>query len=110
MAKQELNVGIVGAGIGGVMASIAIARAGGKVTVLEAAHQLGEIGAGIQMVCLSFLPQMKVRLSDVDAECLQALNPIRYRQIDRERSRSISGAQPAKQARRACWIYEYQAS
>lgn len=50
MAKQEINVGIVGAGIGGVMASIAIARAGGKVTILEAATQLGEIGAGIQMV------------------------------------------------------------
>ncbi|CAK3960276.1 Salicylate hydroxylase [Lecanosticta acicola] len=49
MAKQELHVGIVGAGIGGVMAAIAIARAGGTVTVLEAAAQLGEIGAGIQM-------------------------------------------------------------
>ncbi|KAK4545797.1 hypothetical protein LTR36_002751 [Oleoguttula mirabilis] len=49
MAKQELEVGIVGAGIGGVMAAIAIARAGGKVTILEAASQLGEIGAGIQM-------------------------------------------------------------
>ena len=50
MAKKDLEVGIVGAGIGGVMASIAIARAGGKVTILEAAQQLGEIGAGIQMV------------------------------------------------------------
>ena len=50
MASTDLNIGIVGAGIGGVMASIAIARAGGKVTILEAAHQLGEIGAGIQMV------------------------------------------------------------
>lgn len=49
MAKRDLNVGIVGAGMGGVMASIAIARAGGKVTILEASHQLGEIGAGIQM-------------------------------------------------------------
>lgn len=50
MATKKLEVGIVGAGIGGVMASIAIARAGGKVTILEAAQQLGEIGAGIQMV------------------------------------------------------------
>ncbi|KAK3687067.1 hypothetical protein LTR37_019181 [Vermiconidia calcicola] len=49
MAKQELNVGIVGAGIGGIMCAIAVARAGGNVTVLEAAQQLGEIGAGIQM-------------------------------------------------------------
>jgi len=50
MPQRELHVGVVGAGIGGIMASIAIARAGGKVTVLEAASQLGEIGAGIQMV------------------------------------------------------------
>lgn len=49
MAKQELNVGIVGAGIGGMLASIAIAQAGANVTILEAASQLGEIGAGIQM-------------------------------------------------------------
>ncbi|CZT24431.1 related to salicylate hydroxylase [Ramularia collo-cygni] len=49
MGKQELHIGIVGGGIGGVMAAIAIARAGGNVTVLEAATQLGEIGAGIQM-------------------------------------------------------------
>lgn len=53
MANKELEVGIVGAGIGGVMASIAIARAGGKVTILEAAAQLGEIGAGIQMVSIT---------------------------------------------------------
>lgn len=33
------------------MASIAIAQAGGRVTVLEAAAELGEIGAGIQMTC-----------------------------------------------------------
>lgn len=45
-----MNIGIVGAGIGGVMASIAMAKAGAKVTVLEAASQLGDIGAGIQMV------------------------------------------------------------
>lgn len=32
------------------MAAIAIARAGANVTILEAASQLGEIGAGIQMV------------------------------------------------------------
>ncbi|KAK3675438.1 hypothetical protein LTR78_004521 [Recurvomyces mirabilis] len=49
MTSSSIEIGIVGAGMGGVMASIAIARAGGKVTILEAASQLGEIGAGIQM-------------------------------------------------------------
>ncbi|KIW70539.1 hypothetical protein, variant 1 [Phialophora macrospora] len=45
----ELSVGICGAGIGGLAAAIAIRKAGAKVTVLEAALELGEIGAGIQM-------------------------------------------------------------
>ena len=49
---RKLEIGIVGAGIGGVMAAIAIARAGANVTILEAASQLGEIGAGIQTVSL----------------------------------------------------------
>ncbi|KAF2095983.1 FAD/NAD(P)-binding domain-containing protein [Rhizodiscina lignyota] len=47
--RRELHVCIVGAGIGGLAAAIAIAQAGAKVTVLEAAEELGEIGAGIQM-------------------------------------------------------------
>lgn len=45
----DLNIGVVGGGIGGLAASIALARAGARVTVLEAATELGEIGAGIQM-------------------------------------------------------------
>lgn len=49
MSVKELRVGIVGAGIGGLVAAIAMARAGCQVTILEAAEQLGEIGAGIQM-------------------------------------------------------------
>jgi salicylate hydroxylase len=46
---QKLHIGICGAGIGGLTAAIAMAKAGAKVTVLEAAPELGEIGAGIQM-------------------------------------------------------------
>jgi len=42
-AKKDVHVGIVGAGIGGLTAAIAIARAGAKVTVLEAAEELGEV-------------------------------------------------------------------
>jgi salicylate hydroxylase len=42
-------VGLCGAGIGGLAAAIALRHAGAEVTVLEAASQLGEIGAGIQM-------------------------------------------------------------
>ena len=44
-----LHIGICGGGIGGLAAAIAIRKAGAQVTVLEAATELGEIGAGIQM-------------------------------------------------------------
>lgn len=48
-APSPLHVGLVGAGIGGLTASIGLARNGARVTILEAATTLGEIGAGIQM-------------------------------------------------------------
>ncbi|KIX05263.1 uncharacterized protein Z518_06135 [Rhinocladiella mackenziei CBS 650.93] len=50
MRRPSVQVGIIGAGMGGLAAGIAMARAGAQVTLLEAASELGEIGAGIQMV------------------------------------------------------------
>lgn len=49
MPQKKLHVGICGGGLGGLTAAIAIARTGAKVTLLEAAKELGEIGAGIQV-------------------------------------------------------------
>ena len=46
---KPLHIIVIGAGLGGLAASIALSRAGHNVTVLEAASQLGEVGAGIQM-------------------------------------------------------------
>jgi 3-hydroxybenzoate 6-monooxygenase len=40
---------VVGAGIGGIAAALALARQGFAVKVLEQASQLGEIGAGLQV-------------------------------------------------------------
>ncbi|KEF55788.1 uncharacterized protein A1O9_08539 [Exophiala aquamarina CBS 119918] len=49
MAPSPLHVGIIGAGMGGLSAAIALARGGIKVSILEATTELGEIGAGIQI-------------------------------------------------------------
>jgi salicylate hydroxylase len=43
MSKPVYHVAIVGAGLGGLAASIAIRRAGHRVTILEQAQQLGEV-------------------------------------------------------------------
>ena len=48
MAKDALRIAVVGAGIGGLTAAVALTRiAGAEVTVFEQARQLGEVGAGI---------------------------------------------------------------
>lgn len=43
MSRPQLHVGIIGAGLGGLSAAIAIARAGHTVTALEQATELGEV-------------------------------------------------------------------
>ncbi len=43
MARKDIHVGLVGAGIGGLAAAIALRRAGAKVTVLDAAAVLGDV-------------------------------------------------------------------
>jgi len=46
----RLNIIIVGAGLGGLGAAIGILLAGHAVTVLESTSEIGEIGAGIQVL------------------------------------------------------------
>ena len=40
---------VVGAGIGGLAAALALARQGWQVSVLERAPELGEVGAGLTL-------------------------------------------------------------
>lgn len=49
MAAKPLNVLIAGAGIGGLCCALALQKRGFRVTVLEQARQLGEVGAGFQV-------------------------------------------------------------
>ena len=49
MAQDSNRIIVVGGGIGGLAASLALVRQGFDVTVLEQAPEIGEIGAGIQL-------------------------------------------------------------
>lgn len=44
-----MNVVVVGAGIGGLAAAVALSRAGHEVVVCERARELREVGAGVQL-------------------------------------------------------------
>ena len=44
-----MNICIIGAGLGGLSAALALLQKGCRVTVLEQASALGEIGAGVQL-------------------------------------------------------------
>ncbi|CAB3798240.1 3-hydroxybenzoate 6-hydroxylase [Paraburkholderia ultramafica] len=52
--KPTRNVIVVGGGIGGLAAALALARQGIRVQLLEQAAEIGEIGAGIQLAANAF--------------------------------------------------------
>lgn len=49
MAVQDLQTLVLGGGIGGLTAALCLARAGARVTVVEQAPELREVGAGLQI-------------------------------------------------------------
>jgi 2-polyprenyl-6-methoxyphenol hydroxylase-like FAD-dependent oxidoreductase len=49
MGHHSINVGIIGGGIGGVAAAVALHRVGIEATVYERAEELREVGAGMML-------------------------------------------------------------
>ena len=49
IGQEQLSVGVIGGGIGGLGAALSLLQAGFDVHVYERAHALSEVGAGIQV-------------------------------------------------------------
>ncbi|MFH8473587.1 FAD-dependent monooxygenase [Streptomyces sp. NPDC018000] len=56
VTPDPLRIAVVGGGIGGLAAALAVARSGHHVTLVERAAQFGEIGAGLQLAPNASLP------------------------------------------------------
>jgi cation diffusion facilitator CzcD-associated flavoprotein CzcO len=61
-AAVPLNVIIVGAGIGGLAAAIALARHGHSITVLEQAPELGEVTMQLPISVRAVIDYIYIRL------------------------------------------------
>jgi salicylate hydroxylase len=66
---------VVGAGIGGLAATVSLRRAGHEVTLVEQASRFGEVGAGIQLAPNA--TRVLRRLGVLDAVAAQAARPSR---------------------------------
>ena len=62
--SEQLRVAIVGGGIGGLTAALALRARGLKVAIFEQAVQLGEIGAGISIHANAALLLQRIGLTD----------------------------------------------
>ncbi|KAH6683607.1 FAD binding domain-containing protein [Plectosphaerella plurivora] len=61
-SPAQLNIIIVGAGLGGLAAAVSISLSGHKVTVFESAKELAEVGAGLQLTpnCTRILQEWQI--------------------------------------------------
>lgn len=88
MTSPPLHIAVVGGGIGGLAAALAVARNGHRVTLVERAARFGEIGAGLQLA-----PNASLALEELgvlDAVQRSAVAPPRLVMMD-----ALSGEQIA---------------
>ena len=64
MMSQQLQIAIVGGGIGGLTAALALRARGLSVTVFEQADELREIGAGFSLFPNAALLLQRIGLAD----------------------------------------------
>ncbi len=77
-----LNVVIVGGGIGGLSAAVALRSRGAQVEVYEQAHQLGEVGAGLILQPNSLRVLERLGVGDRVARVGASITDWRYCQAD----------------------------
>lgn len=94
--EKNMNVIIVGAGIGGLTTALSCLRLGMKVTLLEQAKELREIGAGVQISSNGAVVLRELGLLD-EAERV-AVKPITFRVLSFETGDLISDMPLGKEA------------
>lgn len=69
MSLLGMNIGVLGGGIGGLTAALALAQRGAQVTVLEQAEAISEVGAGIQVSPNGFCVLKALGLAEALRNC-----------------------------------------
>ena len=104
----QLHIGIVGAGVGGLAAAVALRSHGHRVSVYEQASQFGRVGADINLT-----PNAVRALGPVTTRALAPQAMPDYCATRQERTARIQvgsrGNQWMKTQGNADWVYGYDA-
>ena len=110
MKLQKINIGIIGGGIGGVAAAVALHRAGIEATVYERATEFREVGAGMMLwpnatrVLKEFGLLERVAASSGPNVSIFSFAPVRVRPLWTLRWASLR-CPPYVHAARTCWMH-----